>query len=170
MERRRLVLALALVPPIAILVFFWASMKVCYQVGLGSGISYYPYVAVPHSTIAEMDDAVRYPSGADLATSVAMGVGLVTTLILMWLKLRFQWWPLHPVALPVAMASTIQAVTPVIFVTWLIKLLLLRYGGLKAHRTALPLFLGLLAGGALEAMLRRCLSLALGVNLTFLAT
>jgi len=34
----------------------------------------------------------------------------------------------------------------------------------------LPFFLGLLAGGAVEALLRRCLSLLFGVNLSFLAT
>jgi hypothetical protein len=170
MERRRLVLALALVPPLAIVAYFWATMQVSAKQGLGGAAGYYPYLATPYGTMAGLADSIRFPQGADTNASLAMGVGMVITLALMWLKLRFQWWPLHPVALPVAMASTIQAVTPVIFVTWLIKLLLLRYGGLKAHRTALPLFLGLLAGGALEAMLRRCLSLALGVNLTFLAT
>ena len=99
-----------------------------------------------------------------------MGVGLVVTLLLMWLKLRFQWWPLHPVAFPIATGSTIQALTLVIFGTWLVKALLLRYGGLRSHRVALPFFLGLLAGGAMEAMLRRCLSLLLGIDLSFLAT
>ncbi len=55
--------------------------------------------------------AVRYPAGTDTWQSGAMGVGLVTTLALMWLKLRFQWWPLHPVAYPIATGSTIQALT-----------------------------------------------------------
>jgi len=170
MERRRIALALALVPPIAIIFYFWASVVVCYKVGLSSTIGYYPYLHVPYGTMATFDESVRYPSGADTSVSLAMGVGLVMTLALMFLKLRFQWWPLHPVALPIAIASTIQALTLVIFVTWLVKALLLRYGGLRAHRTALPFFLGLLAGGAVEAMLRRCLSLLLGVNLSFLAT
>jgi hypothetical protein len=170
MERRRLALALALVPPIAILVYFWASMEVCYKAGLASTIGYYPYLHVPYGTIFTMDDAVRYPGGMDTGSAGAMGVGLVTTLVLMWLKLRFRWWPLHPVAFPIATGSTIQALTLVIFATWLTKALLLRYGGLRAHRVALPFFLGLLAGGATEALLRRCLSLLLGVSLTFLAT
>jgi len=37
---------------------------------------------------------------------------------------------------------------PAIIISWLIKLLLLRYGGLRAHRKALPFFLGLLVGSA----------------------
>jgi hypothetical protein len=170
MQRPRLALALALVPPIAIFVYFWASMAVCYKAGLASAIGWYPYLHVPYGTVATMDEGVRYPSGTDMGSSLAMGVGLVTTLVLMWPKLTFQWWPLHPVAYPIATGSTIQALTLVIFATWLIKAALLRYGGLRAHRTALPFFLGLLAGGATEALLRRCLSLLLGVNLSFLAT
>jgi hypothetical protein len=170
MERRRLAIALALVPPITIVVYFWATMKICYQNGLGSTIAYYPYVATPYGTIATMDEGVRYPSGTDVGSSLAMGVGLLTTLALMWLKLTFQWWPLHPVAYPIATGSTIQALTLVIFATWLVKALFLRYGGLRTHRVALPFFLGLLAGGATEALLRRVLSLLLGVSLTYLAT
>jgi hypothetical protein len=129
-----------------------------------------PLVATPYGTIATMDEGVRYPSGMDIGSSLAMVVGLVTTLALMWLKLTFQWWPLHPVAYPIATGSTIQALTLVIFTTWLLKALFLRYGGLRTHRVALPFFLGLLAGGATEALLRRVLSLLLGVSLTYLAT
>jgi hypothetical protein len=168
MERRRLAIALALVPPLTILAYFWASIHVCYRVGLASTIGYYPYLHVPYLNVASMNDAIRYPTGMDGSVSLSMGVGMVITLALMWLKLRFQWWPLHPVAFPIAMA--IEALIPVIFVTWLIKAVLMRYGGLRAHRTALPFFLGLLVGGAAESVLRRCLSLLLGINLSFLAT
>jgi hypothetical protein len=58
------------------------------------------------------------------------------------------------VAYPISTSNTIAGITPALFVTWLVKSLLLRYGGLRAHRTALPLFLGLLAGDATVALLR----------------
>jgi hypothetical protein len=171
MERRRIALALAVVPPLAILCYFWAAIHVGYHLGMASSdVGYYPYLHVPRLSIATFDDGVRYPSGTDASSSLAMGFGLVLTLALLWLKLQFQWWPLHPVAFPIALASTVQALRLAIFATWLCKALLLRYGGLRAHRQALPLFLGLLAGGAVEAMLRRCLSLLFGVNLSFMAT
>jgi len=137
-------------------------------VGLASGIGYYPYLHVPYLNVASMDESVRYPSGMDTSVSLSMLVGLVVTVVLMWLKLRFTAWPLHPVAFPIAIA--VEALIPVIFVTWLVKAILMRYGGLRLHRTALPFFLGLLVGGAAEAVLRRCLSLLFGVNLSFLAT
>jgi hypothetical protein len=60
------------------------------------------------------------------------------------------------------MSNTIASVTPALFLAWLIKLLLLRYGGLRAHRTALPVFLGLLVGDATVTLLRQLLFAALG--------
>jgi hypothetical protein len=135
-----------------------------------SAVGYYPYLHVPRLNIATFEDAVKYPSGMDVPSTMAMAFGLVFTLALLWVKLQFQWWPLHPVAFPIALSSTVQSLRLAIFATWLCKALLLRYGGLPAHRRALPLFLGLLAGGAAEAMLRRCLSLLLGVNLSVMAT
>lgn len=170
MERPRIALALALVPPLAMLCYFWAYLHVGYQMGLASKVTFYPHLHVPRLGTSILDEAIRYPSDTDVSASLAMGFGLVFTLVLMFLKLQFAWWPLHPVAFPIGLASTIQAMTVAIFVTWLCKALLLRYGGLAAHRRALPFFLGLLAGGAAEAMLRRCLSLLLGVSLSFMAT
>jgi hypothetical protein len=55
--------------------------------------------------------------------------------------------------------------TLVIFATWLAKALLLRYGGLRAHRTALPFFLGLLTGHATAYTLQRVVFMMLGVKL-----
>jgi len=169
MERRRIAIALALVPPLAIICYFWAAIHVGYRLGMASAaVGFYPYLHVPQIAAGNLVEAVQYPSGPDVSSSLAMGVGMVFTLVLLWLKLQFQWWPLHPVAFPIA--AGVDALRLQIFVTWLCKGLLLRYGGLRAHRQALPLFLGLLAGGAGEAMLRRCLSLLLGVNLSFMAT
>ncbi len=171
MERRRIAIALALVPPLAIVSYFWAIINVGYTVGMASPeVGYYPYLHVPRGTFAVLEDAIRYPSGTDVPSTMAMAFGLVLTLVLLWVKLQFQWWPLHPVAFPIALASTVQSMELAILVTWVCKGLLLRYGGLNAHRRALPLFLGLLAGGATEALLRRCLSLLLNMNLSALGT
>jgi hypothetical protein len=32
------------------------------------------------------------------------------------------------------------------FISWLVKLIILRYGGIKSHRRAIPIFLGLILG------------------------
>ena len=74
--------------------------------------------------------------------------------MLMAVKLRFPAWPLHPVAFPLAFCYPIDAMLPAIIISWLIKMLLLRYGGLRAHRKALPFFLGLLVGSATMSLIQ----------------
>jgi hypothetical protein len=62
------------------------------------------------------------------------------------------------------MSNTIAGITPALFATWLTKGLLLKYGGLRAHRTALPLFLGLLVGDATVSLLREIIFALLGIR------
>jgi hypothetical protein len=165
MERRRIALALAVVAPLAIICYFWASVHIGYRMGLGSGKTHVWHLWVARWGALGLDEDLRYPSDTNASGSAAMGFGLVFTLMLTYLKLRFQWWPLHPVAYPIAIASTIQSMTLVIFGTWLFKALLLRYGGLRAHRAVLPFFLGLLAGSATVSVLGRVLFEALGLHI-----
>jgi len=165
MERRRIALALALVAPLAMVCYFWASIHIGYHMGLGTGNAHQWHLAVARWGAQGLDSDLRYPSDMNSSGALAMAFGGAFTLALMFLKLRFQWWPLHPVAFPIAIASTIQSMTLAILGAWLFKAFLLRYGGLRAHRTALPFFLGLLAGGGSIALLQRILFEALGINL-----
>jgi hypothetical protein len=58
-----------------------------------------------------------------------------------------------------------DAYLPAIFITWLIKAAIMRYGGLRLHRLALPFFLGLIVGSAAVALLRTITASILDVPL-----
>ena len=73
--------------------------------------------------------------------------GAAAMLIMLWARMRFLWWPLHPLGFPVGM---------VIYYMWfsilaacLIKKVVLRYGGAAAYRRTQPFFLGLIVGHVL---------------------
>jgi hypothetical protein len=83
----------------------------------------------------------------------AIGIGFAAVLLLMYARLRLPFWPLHPLAFPLAFSWAIDEMLPAVALTWVFKVLLLRYGGLRAHRRALPFFLGLLVGTAITALL-----------------
>jgi hypothetical protein len=52
-----------------------------------------------------------------------------------------------------------------IFVSWLVKVLLLRYGGLVAYRRALPFAYGLVLGEFFAGFVRSLLDLGFGLGL-----
>ena len=162
MERRPLAAAMAVVPVLALLAYFWATLHVGYHLGMTSAQASIWNLHVGENRTEELCAPLENPTHPDLSGSLAMLFSAAVTALLYYLKLRYVWWPLHPVAYPIAMSNTIAGIAPALFLTWLVKSLLLRYGGLRAHRTALPLFLGLLAGDATVSLLREVVFAALG--------
>jgi hypothetical protein len=164
MRPRRLAWLMAAVVPLGMLTYFWASLHIGYRVGLGAkaseGITFHAV-----QSVGTMEEWLNLPAPADWGGVAAIGVGLAITLALMALKLQFPAWPLHPVAFPLGYDMTVDDMLPAIFFTWLLKTLLLRYGGLRAHRRALPLFLGLITGSGTASFLLAVLSTVSGVRL-----
>jgi len=72
--------------------------------------------------------------------------GGVVMALLMFLRQRFVWWPLHPIGFPIGANSMMNYVWFNVFLAWLIKSLILRYGGGNAYRRSQAFFLGLIAG------------------------
>ena len=89
---------------------------------------------------------IRNPEGPDWTRLTHLGVGAVVMLALSFVKYRFVWWPVHPVGFCFAGGWAISSCAFTIFVTWLIKGILLKVGGMTLFRKARPFFLGLLLG------------------------
>ncbi|MFU8780810.1 MAG: DUF6785 family protein, partial [Kiritimatiellia bacterium] len=72
--------------------------------------------------------------------------GAVLAIGLLMLCARFPAWPLHPVGLLFVYSSVGLRLVISMFFGWLIKSLLLRYGGNKAYRACIPFFMGVIFG------------------------
>jgi hypothetical protein len=77
--------------------------------------------------------------------------GMALAGALSWLCLRSPRWPLHPVGLLIVTTHYGNWGWPSIFLGWLAKSLILRYGGARAYRQARPAFLGLIVGEVFAA-------------------
>jgi hypothetical protein len=162
--RRRFVWALVAITPVVILSAFWAVLHITYKVSVFSNPD--PgardhVLAVPYY----LSNALENPSGPNYSGLGAVAAGMATTVALMAMKMRFLGWPLHPVAFPIASAWVMDAYLPAIFITWVIKVAIMRYGGLRLHRLALPFFLGLIIGPAVVTLLRTIIASVLDVPL-----
>lgn len=87
--------------------------------------------------------------------------GLVVVGVLAWLRTLFVWWPLHPAGFALGISYAMNYFWMTVFLAWLIKLLLIRYGGMNAHRKAIPFFLGLVLGDYTVGAIWSLLALAL---------
>jgi hypothetical protein len=62
------------------------------------------------------------------------------------LRGAFIWWPFHPAGYALAVSYAMDYFWFAFFVSWFIKLLIVRFGGMKAHNAGVPFFLGLILG------------------------
>lgn len=73
-----------------------------------------------------------------------VGGGIMGALMLA--RQHFLWWPLHPIGYPISAVWLMDQLWLSIFIAWLIKLVVMKYGGPSLFRRTRPLFLGMIMG------------------------
>ncbi len=124
---------------IGIFITFWAFLQLNYKwggIGAWRGVSAY----------ATMERWIVSPVEPDMKFIVATIVGFVFVIVNTALRLRFLWWNLHPLGYPLAGYYHFEKLWFPFFISWAVKLMLLKYGGIRLYRKAFPLFLGLVLG------------------------
>jgi len=82
-----------------------------------------------------------------------IGFGVALAGFLEWACLAMPKWPIHPIGLIMVHTFYANEAWASIFLGWLLKVLLLRYGGARVYRAAKPVFLGLIMGEVFAAVL-----------------
>jgi len=62
------------------------------------------------------------------------------------LRARLAWFPLHPVGCLIVLGFPSHILWVSVFIGWLCKVLITRYGGVATMRQTMPVFLGLVLG------------------------
>lgn len=113
------------------------------------GINLYDYTYNGNNLRAFNDysPAMHGPvQGVNWQAPVFFVVGIVVTLFLAYMRYSFFWWPLHPLGYALCYSWTMQVFWFSCLVAWVIKVFVMRYGGMKMYLRARPLMLGLVLG------------------------
>jgi hypothetical protein len=116
-----------------------------------------PHVAEDLAKLQLVDPLTQWQSGRFTepahtpAAHYATGAGLMG--VLQWGALRFASWPLMPVGYLLGMTWYAHMAWFSIFAGWMVKVLILRFGGMSMFISARPLFIGIVIGEALAAAL-----------------
>jgi hypothetical protein len=92
------------------------------------------------------------------------GIGLGLAGVLEWLCLTVPQWPIHPVGMLIVMQWHANLIWFNVLLGWLAKVILVRYGGSRLYRAAVPFFMGFIIGELLSGVF--WLFVSLGVTLT----
>jgi hypothetical protein len=128
---------------------FWALLHVYYDLGAATAKMQVPQVPqiFGREPWQRMERWTTPPGPVrDPAQTWGVLVGLCLSLFLTAMRGRFLWWPFHPVGLAVSSSWAMNLMWFPLMLAWVLKTAILRGGGLRAYRTALPFFLGLMLG------------------------
>ena len=146
MDARRMLFAIMLAGLIGTFSALWAFEHQAYA--LGTTARFNQGFGHAQQAFARMNSWIggtldNRPNGG---ASAAIGVGVLTTLALFWLRMRFFGFPLHPIGYALASSWAIHLVWMPLLIAWFLKFFTMRYGGLRLYRFFLPFFLGLILG------------------------
>ena len=140
MDNRRVLAAMLIATLVGTLVAFWAILDSGYR--LGSVIISW----AGGEPFTYLQNRLTYSPSPDITGMGFFAYGLLFGIFLMFMRTRFLWWPLHPVGYAVTSTHSIRYFWAMFLLVWLVKRLILKFGGLKAHRKAYPLFFGMILG------------------------
>ena len=80
------------------------------------------------------------------------GFGALAVSALTFCSYRFTWWPFHPIGFTLVIFWSTRTAILSVFITWLIKTIILRFGGIGLYRRATPFFVGMIVGYTFSLM------------------
>jgi hypothetical protein len=151
---KRFVPAILLAIFVSIIASFWIHTALLYKHGASTGTSGF-VPSLGSESFRPLRNWLSYPGGPDLPAVSFMGIAAIIVIFLTIMRRRFIGWPFHPAgyALGNNTWGGIVYIWFAVFVGWLVKWIILRHGGLKAYRRAVPFFLGLILGEYVVACL-----------------
>jgi uncharacterized protein DUF6785/uncharacterized protein DUF6784 len=121
---------------------FWAMLHLNYEYGALSKSR----GTFGNEAYARLAGWLSNPTPSNPTVIYATFVGFGFAMFLQFMRVRFPWWPFHPLGYAVTSSWEINLVWMPLFIAWVLKVVILRYSGLPGYRRSLPFFFGLMLG------------------------
>jgi hypothetical protein len=141
-EYRRWFWALAIFGVIGALVAFWAMLHLMYIYGARAK----SHMSFGAETYTRLEGWLKSPKPGSFPATMAIWIGFGIVLFLQFMRVRFIWWPFHPLAFAITSDWMINLVWLPLLIAWVLKIVILRYGGRGGFQRSIPFFLGLMLG------------------------
>ena len=146
-QPKRVVAAVLLAFVTGAVVAVWASLEMAYAKGGAT------YLMDAFNVYDKVSHHLQNPTTGDLSRWGLWFTGFGEATVMAVLRARFYWFSLHPIGLAFQHTSGTSIYWFSLFIVWIIKLTMLRYGGIKLYRAGKPLFFGLGIGYVLGVIL-----------------
>ena len=158
-EMRKWFWVLLLAGFVGVLSMFWAMLH-CYYVYGGLAKSAGTFGPEAWDRYAGW---LKAPQPGNPHVVIAIVVGFLFAAFLQSMRIRFAWWPFHPLAYAVSGSWEMNLLWAPLMFAWIIKSVTLRYGGgARGYQRIMPFFYGLILGQFIPGSLLNIWGIATG--------
>ena len=160
---RGVTFAIGIASVVGLISGFWAFLTYGYHYGAETHMAAH-FTGFGTEAFTRLANWIQNPRYTDVPAALAIVLGLAFTLFLYAMRMRFPWWPFHPLGLAISGSFSMSTMWVCMLIAWVCKVCLFHYGGLASYRKALPFFYGLILGDFLVGCLWPLAGWILGVN------
>jgi hypothetical protein len=146
MRMRPMAMAMTVALAVAIAAAMIFSVNLYYTYGAETGKTYGGFVNAGSYNWTDLKGWLENLQPVRYQAILAAVFGGLVLAALQWVRLTWVGFPLNPSAFAFAMTYAIDFFWLDFLLAWAIKGLILRYGGMRLYRRAMPFFLGLILG------------------------
>jgi hypothetical protein len=144
-RKRPLFWAMMLALTLSLIGSIWIILRLAYTHG-GINLNQWFFIGGANTPFQFVAPHITSPLEASASGWIWTGVGAGIMGLLMLARQQLLWWPVHPLGFFISTTWMAQFVWFSVFLAWLIKFVVLRYGGPRLYRVSRPFFLGLILG------------------------
>lgn len=149
-QRRSLFIAIAAAVVLSMLISGEESIRLPYRYGAEMMYDKWAYVNSPQRPLQFLSSQLLNPLQGNPFAWLNMGAGLAGFWGLMMMYTRFVGFPLHPAGFIFASGYPLQCFWFSYLLAWILKSVVMRYGGQKFYQKMRPFAFGLILGDALN--------------------
>jgi hypothetical protein len=143
---RGLLVAMGIAAFIGVIATFWVTLHVSYKLGAAARITGWGSLGYGPEAYNRLASWIQSPLKPNIAGIWAMVVGFAFSGVLMVIRMHVYGWPFHALGFAISGGWSMMWAWLSLFVAWVLKSVVLRYGGLRGYRNGLPFFFGIILG------------------------
>lgn len=143
---------------------FWALLHLGYERGAAANIAPPNVLAIfGNEAWSRWSGWIQVPQAPQSGQGVAVLIGMTLTFLLNLVRGRVIGFPFHPVGYAVSSSWGMGILWVPMLIAWILKLVILRYGGLTLYRKVVPLLHGVILGECIMGSLWTIIGITQGI-------
>ncbi len=145
LKQRPFLVAIAAAIVLAIGISYYSSIDLAYTHG-ALNLQHWTYMISAKNPFNRLTSILQHPKGIELERLGSFIFGGIAMFGMFWLRQYYLWWKLHPIGSLMMTSYATYCFWGSFFIGWLLKYIVLKFGGVAYYRKLRPLVLGIVLG------------------------